>query len=118
MADNEIDSAIADFRAQVAEIARLRQERAQLTATATAAHRRVSVTVNADGIAIDVRFSGAIDDLSYDEIADAVTEASRQAVADMARQKAGRSISVDAERGVPDIGSLSAVMDSLRDILR
>lgn len=118
MAENEIDSAIADFRAQVANITRLRQERAQLTATATAAHRRVSVTVNADGIAIDVRFSGAIDDLSYDEIANAVTEASRQAVADIARQKAGRSVSVDAEQGVPDIGSLGTALDSLRDILR
>lgn len=118
MAENEIDSAIADFRAQVADIARRRQERAQLTATATAAHRRVSVTVNADGIVIDVRFSSAIDDLSYDEIAHAVTEASRQAVADVTRQKAGPRAPGAAESQPPDLGSLAAAMNSLRDILR
>ncbi|MBU3064869.1 YbaB/EbfC family nucleoid-associated protein [Nocardia sp. NEAU-G5] len=118
MADNEFDSAMADFRAQVADITRLRQERAQLTATATAAQRRVSVTVNADGIAVDVRFSGAIDDLSYEEIAQAVTEASRQAVADVARQKAGLQASGAAAPRPMDLGSLAAVMDSLRDILR
>jgi DNA-binding protein YbaB len=118
MAGDEIDSAIEDFQSTVAEIARLQQERARLTATATAARRRVSVTVNADGIAIDIRFSGDIGELSYDEIAAAVTEASQHAVADIARRKAELTAPAVGHQQAPDIDSLAATVNSLREFLR
>ncbi|MFD6391883.1 YbaB/EbfC family nucleoid-associated protein [Nocardia sp. NPDC060259] len=67
-------------------IARAQQEQSQLTATATAAAGRVSVVVNAENIVIQVRFSDNIDDLSYPEIARAVTTATQDAAAAMHRQ--------------------------------
>ncbi|MCU1642228.1 MAG: hypothetical protein JWN03_2503 [Nocardia sp.] len=67
------------------EILRLQDERAKVFATGAAEGRRVLVAVNADGILIDLKFSSGIGDLDYDEIADAVTEAARAAVAEVAR---------------------------------
>lgn len=69
-----------------AEVRRLQDRRARLVATAAAEGRRVLVAVNADGILVDIKFSPGIGDLDYDEIADAVTEASRAAVAEVARK--------------------------------
>ncbi|KAF0848240.1 YbaB/EbfC family nucleoid-associated protein [Nocardia caishijiensis] len=70
---------------QMRTIARLQQERATLTATATV-RRHVTVTVNADNVVIETKFGPDVEDLSYAEIAKAVTEAAKQASADMARQ--------------------------------
>ncbi|MQY22492.1 YbaB/EbfC family nucleoid-associated protein [Nocardia macrotermitis] len=84
MPTDETDQQLDRFEDRLEQIARLKAERTQLTGTGTAERRRVTVTVNADGIAIDIKFSTDITDLDYDEIATAITEASRKAVTDVA----------------------------------
>lgn len=74
-----------DVGARIAQLVRLQDRRARVFATGTAEGRRVLAAVNADGILIDLKFSSGIADLDYDEIAEAVTEASRAAVAEVAR---------------------------------
>lgn len=64
---------------QIQSLATAHQQRALLTATVTACEKRIQVTVNADGVLIETRFADDISDLSYDEIASAMTEAVRSA---------------------------------------
>ncbi|MTJ60967.1 YbaB/EbfC family DNA-binding protein [Nocardia seriolae] len=77
---------VEEFTTQLRAIAEASRRRVQLTATGTAAGGRVRVTVNADGVVIATRFSADIADLSYDEIAKAMTTAAQNAATDVARQ--------------------------------
>ncbi|MEV0252260.1 YbaB/EbfC family nucleoid-associated protein [Nocardia sp. NPDC050712] len=70
---------------QFRTIARIQQSRAALTASATA-RKRVTVTVNASGTIIETKFGSGIEDLSYSEIARAITEAAQQAHAEVGRK--------------------------------
>lgn len=119
---DEVEGVVGEFRARAAELGRLYRECAKLTATGTAERRRVSVTVNADGIAIDVRFGTGIGDLSYDEIAAAVTRASREAVAEVTRLEselmAPMSAGMDTVPTPESIADFGAAVASLRDELR
>ncbi|MGV9674817.1 YbaB/EbfC family nucleoid-associated protein [Nocardia sp. NPDC003482] len=76
---------IDDVQEQLRTIARLQMERAELVATATV-RKRVTVTVNADNTIIDTTFGPDIEDLTYPEIAKAITEAAQQASAEVARK--------------------------------
>ncbi|MBF6130647.1 YbaB/EbfC family nucleoid-associated protein [Nocardia brasiliensis] len=98
----------------IRSIAEVQQKRVELTATATAGKGRVRITVNADGVVIDTEFSDDIDDLDYDEIADAVTEATQDAAAEVAR-KAEELIAPirDTRSRLP---SLSSLVEGLPDI--
>jgi DNA-binding protein YbaB len=86
MHDDESTAKLEQYHAKLGEITRLQQERTQLMGVGVVERRRVTVTVNADGITIDIKFSSDIGDLDYDEIAAAITEASQLAVADVAEQ--------------------------------
>jgi len=77
----------SDFNDQVALIADLQRRRTQLTATGTARGKRVTVTVNADGTVIETKFTANVADLSYSELARAMTEAAQQAAAEVARKR-------------------------------
>ncbi|MEV6771260.1 YbaB/EbfC family nucleoid-associated protein [Nocardia sp. NPDC051030] len=77
-------SILEGFTQQMREIAEVSRKRTQLTASASAASGRITVTVNADHIVIATRFSTDIGDLTYDEIAKAVTSASQKASAEVA----------------------------------
>ncbi|WP_405162043.1 YbaB/EbfC family nucleoid-associated protein [Nocardia sp. NBC_01499] len=66
---------IEEMSAQMQGIAKVQRDRARLTASVTACDKRITVTVNADGILIDTQFADDISDLSYSEIAAAMTEA-------------------------------------------
>lgn len=98
----------------------LQEHRARLFATASAEGRRVSVAVNADGVLIDLQFSGAVGDLDYEEIADAITAASRAAVAAVARKVAdlyAPTVEDDRPR-FPGPDVVLAGLERLRDQLR
>lgn len=82
----EMMSVLGDVREQLRTIGQLQQERARLTATASVRNKRVTVTVNADGVVIETKFGPDIDDLGYSEIARAVTEAAKQAATEVARR--------------------------------
>ncbi|MGS2810846.1 YbaB/EbfC family nucleoid-associated protein [Nocardia sp. MW-W600-9] len=96
------------------------QRRAELFATATAEGRRVTASVNADGVLIDIQFSGAIGDLDYDEIAAAITGAARVAVASVARKVAElyAPTVADDRPAFPGPDILLAGLERLRDQLR
>lgn len=90
MVDDMARAQLADLMDSVqsglASIVRAQREQARLTATAHAGGRRVHVTVNANGVVIETRFGAGIDELSYDEIAAAVTAAAQDAAAQVQRR--------------------------------
>ncbi|WP_405133487.1 YbaB/EbfC family nucleoid-associated protein [Nocardia sp. NBC_01388] len=98
----------------MASIARAQEERARLTATAHAAGRRVTITVNADCIVIKTEFSDDIDDLTYSEIAAAVTTATQDAAAQV--QKQAQTIQEAALEEQARIPALSEFFPAMPDI--
>ncbi|MGC4994620.1 YbaB/EbfC family nucleoid-associated protein [Nocardia salmonicida] len=79
--DRPLDDVIGD-------LVELQNQRARLYATGAAEGRRILVAVNADGVMIDLKFAPGVSELEYDEIAAAITAASRVAVAGVARKVA------------------------------
>ncbi|MFI6044588.1 YbaB/EbfC family nucleoid-associated protein [Nocardia sp. NPDC051321] len=98
----------------IRSIAEVQQKRVALTATATAAKGRVRITVNADGVVIDTEFSDDIDELSYDEIADAVTEATQDAAAEVARK--AEELIEPIRQSRSRLPSLSSMVEGLPDL--
>jgi DNA-binding protein YbaB len=80
----EVMSAFDD---QMAMIADMQKRRTQLIASGTARGKRVTVTVNAEGTVIETKFSANVTDLTYSELAHAMTEAAQQAAAEIARKR-------------------------------
>ncbi|WP_327143743.1 YbaB/EbfC family nucleoid-associated protein [Nocardia sp. NBC_01327] len=97
-----------------ASVARAQQERSRLTATAPAGGRRVTITVNADGVVIKTEFTDDIDDLTYSEIASAVTSAT-QAAADLVRQKS-QQIMAALQQEQSKVPTLSELFPAMPDI--
>ncbi|WP_327151657.1 YbaB/EbfC family nucleoid-associated protein [Nocardia sp. NBC_01329] len=79
-------SALESFQKQMKLVAQLQQQRARLTATASVRDKKVTVTVNANSAVIETVFADDIDELSYDEIAAAVTEAAQKAAEEVTRR--------------------------------
>ncbi|WP_433709618.1 YbaB/EbfC family nucleoid-associated protein [Nocardia sp. CA-084685] len=97
-------------------IAEAQEERAKLTASASDAGSRVTVTVNADGIVIETRFAGDIDELTYDEIAAAVTKAAQRAAADVRAQS--ESVMAAAGQGFGTIPEFDEMGADISDFTR
>lgn len=117
--DNELTSAVAEFQEKMAQVARIQADCAQLVATGWAQRRRVRVTVNADGIAVDIKFGAGVSELTYDEIAAAVTEASQQAVLEIAEKSKELTAPLAVAGGAaPDVPDVLRMIGSLREQLR
>jgi DNA-binding protein YbaB len=86
LAKSEMAALLEEVQEQMRTVARVQQERAQLIGSASVRAKRVTVFVNAEGTVIETRFGPDIEDLSYAEIAKAVTEAAQLAAADAARK--------------------------------
>jgi DNA-binding protein YbaB len=71
---------------QLHGIAELQRQRSLLTATVVVCDKRIQVTVNADGLLVDTLFAEDIGDLSYEEIATAITAAVQAATAEVMRR--------------------------------
>lgn len=111
----EMVQLLDEMRGQMREVARIQQARAEIIGRATV-RKRVTVTTDANGVVLEVRFGSGIADLSYAEIADAVVRASGTAAADAARQvrelmaplqqrRTGMPALSDLVQGAPDIRS-------------
>ncbi|MFD9551950.1 YbaB/EbfC family nucleoid-associated protein [Nocardia salmonicida] len=101
------------------ELIELQQQRALLYAVGAAAGGRVTVAVNADGVMIDLRLSGNVGDLDYDELAEVIVECSRVAVAAVARKVAalygtGRDDRPHYEGPTAMVAELNLFRDQLR----
>ncbi|WP_330252258.1 YbaB/EbfC family nucleoid-associated protein [Nocardia sp. NBC_00565] len=81
----EMAAVLDEVQQQFRAIAQVQQQRAELIASATV-RKRVTVTVNADGTIVETKFASDIDELSYGEIAKAVTEAAQKATAEVTRK--------------------------------
>ncbi len=108
------------FKEQMSGIAGIQRDRSQLTATVTACDKRISVTVNADGILIATKFAEDIRDISYEEIAAAMTQAvqaaaqkvqklSNELMEPLREQKARLPRLSDIIEGAPDLGEMMPV---------
>ncbi|WP_036498225.1 YbaB/EbfC family nucleoid-associated protein [Nocardia aobensis] len=82
----ELAGIIGEAQQQLRVIAEIQRDRAELTGTASVRKNRVTVSVNADGTVIETKFGAGIEDLSYSEIARAVTEAAQQASKNLAQR--------------------------------
>ncbi|WP_280231533.1 YbaB/EbfC family nucleoid-associated protein [Nocardia cyriacigeorgica] len=110
----ELAGLIEEVGQQFREIARIQEERAQLTASATVRRKRVTVTVNADGVVIETKFGPNIEDLSYSEIAAAVTEAAQKANAEVLRK--GRQLMNPLDDRRARLPKLSDLIEGMPDL--
>ncbi|NKX88717.1 YbaB/EbfC family nucleoid-associated protein [Nocardia coubleae] len=93
----QMEDILETVQQQLRAIGQVQQDRAKLVASATV-RKRVTVTVNADYKVIETKFASDIDDLTYTEIAKAVTEAAQQAAAEVARKTRELMAPVQTER--------------------
>lgn len=113
----ELASMMDEFQAQMTALADVHQRRAQLTAAGTASQKRVTVTLNADGVVIETRFTDT-EDLTHQELAKAVTEAAQEAAAELARTTAELMNPLRERRGhMPKISDLIEGLPNLEDRL-
>ncbi|MGO4648186.1 YbaB/EbfC family nucleoid-associated protein [Nocardia sp. 2YAB30] len=82
----DLAGALDDLHKQMQLITELQQQRAGLTGAGSVPNNYVTVTVNADNVVIQTRFSPHIGKLNFDELGAAVTAAAQAAVADVARK--------------------------------
>ncbi|MEV0684051.1 YbaB/EbfC family nucleoid-associated protein [Nocardia sp. NPDC050378] len=93
----QMEDILETVQQQLRKIGQVQQDRAKLVASATV-RKRVTVTVNADYKVIETKFASDVDDLTYTEIAKAVTEAAQQAAAEVARKTRELMAPVQTER--------------------
>jgi len=118
-AGERLSTMIDGFAEHLERVKQAQEQRAQIVVEAHAADDRVSVTVNADGALVDLRFSEDIDDLDYDEIATAVLTAASEAAA-MAAGRARTLIASAHQRpaAIPTIAELIEDIPQLRARVR
>ncbi|MFE6862794.1 YbaB/EbfC family nucleoid-associated protein [Nocardia sp. NPDC057668] len=118
MANEHEKAQLADLvdmvKGSLAMVAHAQEERARLTATAHARGRRVTVTVNADCIVIKTEFSDDIDELTYAEIASAVTAATQEAAGKVQRRAAELLEKLEEQQKL--IPTLSEVFPGMPDM--
>ncbi|MFG1794953.1 YbaB/EbfC family nucleoid-associated protein [Nocardia sp. NPDC049149] len=83
---DDLAEALEGLQRHVQLVTELQERRAQLVGIGTVRDEYVTVTVNADNAVIQTKFSDDIGELSFDEIAEAVTEAAQAAIADVTRK--------------------------------
>ncbi|MFC9892451.1 YbaB/EbfC family nucleoid-associated protein [Nocardia sp. NPDC127579] len=112
--DGEVAGLLDEFRGRMRNIAEAQQKRVKLTATATTRDRAISVTVNANGVIIETKFSERVDELSYDQIAKTVTQLAQQAAAEVAAKTKELAAPLFADRDRQP--KLSDVIEGMPDI--
>ncbi|WP_280454930.1 YbaB/EbfC family nucleoid-associated protein [Nocardia brasiliensis] len=111
-----------EVQSQLRNIAQLQRQRTALVGKATVRGGRVTVSVNADGVVIDVKFGRNVEELEYADLARAVLQASQEAAADVMRQTQELMAPIQEDRarlpklsdlveGMPDVRSMMPTMD-------
>nr|WP_232541789.1 YbaB/EbfC family nucleoid-associated protein [Nocardia bovistercoris] len=99
---------------QFRTIARIQGVRAELTGTASVLKGRVRMTVDANGTVVETKFGPSIEDLSYAEIAKAVTDAAQRAAADLAERQSELMRPLDEQRA--RLPKLSDLIEGMPDL--
>ncbi|MEU0874401.1 YbaB/EbfC family nucleoid-associated protein [Nocardia brasiliensis] len=111
---DDLAEALDGLQQHVRLMTELQQQRAQLIGTGTVRGDYVTILVNADNMVIQTRFSRHIGELSFDEIAEAVTAAAQAAIADVTRKIEQLVEPMAAhQRGMP---SLQEMVESLTGV--
>jgi hypothetical protein len=113
-AESRVAELLEVVKTSMESIARAQQRRALLTAAGYSHDRRVRVVVNADNVVIETGFDD-VDELTVDELADAVTAAAQRAAAEIARMTAELKTSMLAEQSA--LPAFSEVVEQLPDVL-
>lgn len=114
----DMASILDGLQDQLQGIAELQRQRSMLTATASVADKRVQVTVNADGMVVETRFTSDIDDLSYEEIAEYVTAAAQAATRGvMARSRELMQPLIERKSQLPKLSEMVEGAPDLEDFL-
>lgn len=101
-------------QAGMASIARVQQEQARLTATATGAGRRITATVNAHGVLVELKFTGDIEDLPYADLAREVVAATQAAAIEVQRKT--KDLLEDLKQDNARIPRLSEFVPGIPDV--
>ncbi|WP_245668801.1 YbaB/EbfC family nucleoid-associated protein [Nocardia xishanensis] len=112
--EGEIAGLMEDFRSRMRNIAQVQQERIKLTATASTRDRAVSVTVNANGVVIETKFTDRVEEMSYDQIAKVVTRLAQQAAEEVfAKSKTLTAPLLDERFRLPKLSDVIEGMPNL-----
>ncbi|MFD0365958.1 YbaB/EbfC family nucleoid-associated protein [Nocardia sp. GCM10030253] len=114
--EGDMASIIDAFHEQMQAIAKAQQQRVKLIGTATSRDKMVTVTVNANGVVIETKFSASIGEMSYDEIAKLVTKTAQDAAADVARKSHALAAPLTDRRA--RLPKLSEVIEGMPDFER
>ncbi len=106
-----------EVQSQLRTIAQVQRQRMALVGKASERGGRVTVSVNADGVLIDLKFGRGVEDLEYPELARAILKAAQDATADVVRQAEELMAPIQQDRarlpklsdlveGMPDVSSL------------
>ncbi|WP_431953518.1 YbaB/EbfC family nucleoid-associated protein [Nocardia lijiangensis] len=110
----EIDGFLEEFRGRMQEIAKMQRQRVKLTATASTRDKAVSVTVNANGVVIETKFSDRVGEMSYDQIAKAVTRLAQQAADEVFSRS--KEIAAPLREQQARLPKLSDVIEGMPDV--
>lgn len=104
-----------DIQSTLQTITRLQRDRIALVGRASVRRGRVTATVNADNILVDLKFRD-IDDLTHAELARAVIEATQAAAADLAQKSKELMQPLQEQRArLPKLSDLVPGMPNLRE---
>ncbi|MFD4355404.1 YbaB/EbfC family nucleoid-associated protein [Nocardia sp. NPDC058518] len=112
------ESMLEDLHRHAATIAAAAAERAALTATASTAQDRVTVTVNADGVVIRTQLAPTAASMSLTELAESFTAATQDAAGQVQRESARLLATVTANGApIPKLSDIVADMPELSELL-
>ena len=111
---SELAGILGEAKQQLRVIARIQRDRAELTGTASVRKNRVTVSVNADGTVVETKFGAGIEDLSYPEIARAVTEAAQQAAEELADKH--RELTAPLQQRRAKLPTLTDLIEDMPDV--
>jgi len=105
-----------DIQSTLQTITRLQHERVALVGRASVRRGRITATVNADNVLVDLKFHRDIDDLTHAELARAIIEATQAAAADLAQKSKELMQPLQEQRSrLPKLSDLVPGMPDLRD---
>lgn len=107
-------SALADMQTHIQAIAEAQNKRVKLTGKGSVHKGRVQVTVNANGVIIETKLSKDVSDLSYGDIAKAITQAAQQAAQDVQTQTA--ELLAPVKQAQAKLPKMSELIEGLPDL--
>lgn len=116
---HEMTEVLALVQEQLADIAAVQKQQAELTATVATADGMVEVMVNAAGHVIKTVIDGAyLGEYEFEELADHITEAAQAAARDVARRSTEMLVPInERRRRFPSLSDIVEDAPDLRELM-